>query len=295
MSNPSPEVDIAPAAVAIQQNSRAAAIQRTAAILLVGAACTHSAPARSASGRPEPVTCTPVPAAWVQRFADHDGVRIEYRIREAPGLGLPVVLIPGMTGDARTYEGDAALIAALGPRKLVAISLRGRGASDSPETGWTPEDHHRDVHAVIEAEKLGRYHLVGHSMGVAYGIGFALGRPPGEIASLTAADYFPAVIQVTEEWAKAVESRPPPLSYDPRIGRRVLREQGTRDYTDRLGELHMPILVVLGTRSAEPRVEGLYAKAPDHRVIWIDHGHDTFSNRAALAALAEHVATAEHR
>jgi len=229
-------------------------------------------------------------SAWVQRFAVHNGVRIEYRVRDADGPGVPVVLVPGMTGSARVYENNAPLTAALAPRKLIAISLRGRGASDSPDTGWTPEDHHGDILAVIQAEQLRRYHLVGHSMGVSYALGFALGRPAGEIVSFLAADYFPAVMQVTEEWAVRVESH---VHDHARLGRRVLREQGARDYADRLGELAMPVLVVLGTQSMERFVEGQWAKAPHHRVLWIEDGHDTFKNAAAIAAAAEHLAGAE--
>lgn len=227
---------------------------------------------------------------WAQRFVDNAGVRIEYRVRETEGVGAdrtPVVFIPGMTGDASVWEDNVALVHALdvaGPRKLIAISLRGRGASDCPDAGWTPQDHHRDIAAVVRAERLGSYHLVAHSMGVAYAVGFALSRPHDEIRSLIAADYFPAVMQVDEQWARMVESREPPLTYDPRMARHVLREQGGHDYAGLLGELTMPMLVILGRKSMEPEVEGRYAKAPRHRVLWIDHGHATFANAEAIAA-----------
>ena len=229
---------------------------------------------------------------WTQRFVDNAGVRIEYRVREAEGAGAdrtPVVFIPGMTANAGVWENNIALVRALDaarPRRLIAISLRGRGASACPDVGWTPQDHHGDIAAVVRAEELGSYHLVAHSMGVAYAVGFALSRPRDEIRSFIAADYFPAVMQVNEQWAGMVESGEPPLTYDPRMARHVLREQGSQDYAERLDELTMPMLVILGRKSMEPGVEGQYAKAPRHQALWIEHGHMTFTNAEAIAAAA---------
>ncbi len=227
---------------------------------------------------------------WTKRFVDNSGVRIEYRVREAEGNGAdrtPVVFVPGMSADASVWENNVALVGALdaaGPRTLIAVSLRGRGASDCPDSGWTPQHHQSDIAAVIRAEKLGRYHLVAHSMGVAYAVGFALSRPRDEIRSFIAADYPPKVFQVNEEWASMVESMEPPLTFDPRMPRHVLREQGSQDYAERLDELTMPMLVILGRKSMDPEVEGRYAKAPRHKVLWIEHGHMTFTNAEAIAA-----------
>jgi len=258
-------------------------------ILLVLISGCSSAPIQSNAGT---VAQDNAPQAhpWTQRFVDNAGVRIEYRVHEAEGVGAertPVVFIPGMTGDASIWENNVALVRALdlaGPRKLVAISLRGRGASDCPDSGWTPQDHQSDIAAVIRAEKLGSYHLVAHSMGVAYAVGFALSRPRDEIRSFIAADYPPKVFQVNEEWASMVESIDPPLTFDPRMARHVLREQGSQDYAERLDELTMPMLVILGRKSMEPGVEGQYAKAPHHQVLWIEHGHMTFNNADAITA-----------
>lgn len=241
------------------------------------------APAQAVSHEAQP---------WARRFVDNAGVRIEYRVRETDAAGadrVPVLFIPGMTGDAGIWEDNVAMTRALdrvSRRKLVAISLRGRGASDCPDTGWTPQDHHRDIAAVLRAEKMAHYDLVSHSMGVGYAVGFALSRPRNEIRNFVAADYFPAVMQVTEQWAQMVESQEPPLTFDPRMARHVLREQGGHDYAGRLDELTMPMLVILGRKSMEPSVEALYSKAPHHTVLWIDHGHMTFTNDEAIARLA---------
>lgn len=264
-------------------------------VLIAGCA---SAPRESGGGDAAPDQ-SQFALPWIQHFADNAGVRIEYRIREAEGAGVdrtPVLFVPGMSGDASVWENNVALVNALdvaGKRKLIAVSLRGRGASDCPDTGWTPQDHQSDIAAVIRAEKLGHYHLIAHSMGVAYAIGFALSRPRDEIDSFIAADYPPTVFQVNEEWASAVESQEPPLTFDRRMPRHVLREQGSQDYAERLNELIMPMLVILGQKSMDPDVEEQYRKAPRHRVLWIEHGHMTFTNAEAIASARDFLQMAE--
>lgn len=229
----------------------------------------------------------PMPAAWQQRFVEHDGVRIEYRIRA--GRGLPVVFVPGMTNRAAEYEHDAALIDALGDRTVIAISIRGRGESSAPDTGWTVAAQASDITAVVDAEKLARYHLVGHSMGVGYALHHALAHPAA-IASFTAADYRPGVVLVSEEWVQMIERKPPiPKQFDSRIARRMLNEQ-QGEYAPSLASVRIPVLAILSTESSEREVEDLWKRAPNARVLWIAHGHDTFSNAVARRALVEHLA-----
>lgn len=268
--------------------------------LVLLCACASAPGASSAPGVGAIASNPAQPARpWTQRFVDNAGVRIEYRVREAEGAGAartPVVFIPGMTGDAGLWENNLALVRALdpaGPRKLIAISLRGRGASDCPDTGWTPADQQGDIAAVVRAERLGRYHLVAHSMGVAYALGFALSRPQDEIQSFIAADYPPTVFQVTDEWASMVESIQPPRTFDPRMARHVLREQGSQDYADRLDELRMPMLVILGRKSMDPGVDARYAKAPRRQVLWIEHGHMTFTHPQAISAATAFLASSD--
>jgi pimeloyl-ACP methyl ester carboxylesterase len=229
-------------------------------------------------------------SAWEQRFVTHDGVRIEYRVR--PGAGVPIVFVPGMANPARDYEDNAPLVEALGTRTILAISIRGRGASDAPETGWTVAAQASDITAVVEHEHLARYHLAAHSMGVGYALFHALANPSA-LASFTAADYRPGLPLVSEDWAARGADKPRSDRYDPRIKRRMLREQGTEDWTPALSALAVPALAILSTESSDRFVEDLWKAAPDVRVLWIEHGHDTFTNRKARAALVDHLDRAD--
>lgn len=229
---------------------------------------------------------TPAAAPWEQRFVEHDGVRIEYRVRA--GRGVPVVFVPGMRNRAAEYEHAAALVDALADRTLIAISIRGRGESSAPDAGWTVAAQASDIAAVVDAEKLGRYHLVGHSMGVGYALHHALAHP-ASIASFTAADYRPGLVAVSEAWVRLVEREPPvPNQFDSRIARRMLNEQ-QGEYAPTLSTFRVPVLAVLSTESSDRFVEGLWKQAPNARVIWIEHGHDTFTSEAARRALVQHL------
>ncbi len=101
------------------------------------------------------------------------------------------------------------------------------------------------------------------------------------------------MIQVSEQWAAIVESSQPPLTFNPKMPRHILREQGAHDYAGQLDQLSMPMLVIFGRKSMEPGVAARYAKAPQHRVLWIEHGHNTFIHPEAIAATVVHVQRAE--
>jgi pimeloyl-ACP methyl ester carboxylesterase len=234
---------------------------------------------------------TPIPPRWQKRFIEHDGVRIEYRVRA--GSRTPVVFVPGMSNRAAQYEEDNRLVDALGDRTILAISIRGRGESSTPDTGWTVAAQASDIAAVVSAEKLQRYHLVAHSMGVGYALHHALEHPES-IASFTAADYRPGLAEVSEEWVQNMESKPSIRGQlDRRIARRMLNEQ-RGEYAPDISKFLVPVLVILGTESSDRFVEDLWKPAPSSRVLWIAHGHDTFTSVAARAALVEHLRRNDH-
>jgi pimeloyl-ACP methyl ester carboxylesterase len=60
---------------------------------------------------------------------------------------LPLVIIPGLSESAEDY---LPLMESLSPCRCVAISLRGRGKSDAPHTGYKLEDHISDIEAVVK-------------------------------------------------------------------------------------------------------------------------------------------------
>jgi pimeloyl-ACP methyl ester carboxylesterase len=248
------------------------------------------------------VTSPPVPGvSW--RVVEHDGVRLETWSTQDPRTGLtPVVLVPGMMGTARAALGWAGLVESLSrTRQVISLSLRGRGGSSTPLAGWTPEDHQADLAAVLKAWGVGAAHLVAHSMGVGYALGFAQAHP-GQVLSVVSGDSAPWLGQVSQEWADGVARRASG-AYDPQTPRRILAEQGAatatvaltgeepiplaRDYRPLLASTTMPVLVLQRTEGFTPEALqtwlGIWSGARTAQVRVIAGGHDVFSSAEGSA------------
>ena len=86
-------------------------------------------------------------------------------LRAGPEGGSPVVCVPGLSANARSFDAISAALARAG-RHVVALELRGRGFSPATAPGTHGWLHHAED--VLEAAtRLGftAFDLVGHSMG----------------------------------------------------------------------------------------------------------------------------------
>jgi N-formylmaleamate deformylase len=77
--------------------------------------------------------------------------------------GAPVVIVPGITSPAATWEFISTDLAR--DRRVITLDIRGRGLSDKPASGFTLADYAGDIAAVVRSLGLERPALVGHSMG----------------------------------------------------------------------------------------------------------------------------------
>jgi aminoacrylate hydrolase len=101
-----------------------------------------------------------------------DDCRIHY---DATGAGPPVVLVPGLGGDGRFWNGVVALLK--DRYRLVTIDHRGAGRSDRPEGEYRISELAEDIVGILDQERIGRAHLVGHSTGGAIVQSLALDVP----------------------------------------------------------------------------------------------------------------------
>ena len=110
-----------------------------------------------------------------------------HALRAGPAQGAPVLCVPGLSANARSFDAIAARLAE-GGRQVVALDLRGRGKSPAtaPGTfGW--KRHAQDV---LEAARLlgfASFDLIGHSMG-AFVAMQAAALEPGRVARLVLID-----------------------------------------------------------------------------------------------------------
>lgn len=96
--------------------------------------------------------------------------------------GLPVVFIHSYAGSRAHWSAEMARLEAA--RRVVAFDMRGHGESAAPaDLDYSPGALARDVSAVVDALKIPRFVLVGHSMGGAAAMAYA-GANPSRVAGL---------------------------------------------------------------------------------------------------------------
>ncbi|HEX9964905.1 MAG TPA: alpha/beta hydrolase [Allosphingosinicella sp.] len=105
-------------------------------------------------------------ASWSDGWWESsDGLRLHYRDYAGRPERPPIVCIPGLTRNARDFEGIAARLA--GEWRLICVELRGRGQSDHAKDpmSYVPPVYWQDVEALIAALELRRFVLFGTSLG----------------------------------------------------------------------------------------------------------------------------------
>lgn len=98
----------------------------------------------------------------MQKFVETNGIRLAYL--DHGGDGPILILMHGLTANSHCFDG---LIAA-GLNQhvhVLSVDLRGRGLSDKPATGYTPDDHMNDILGMMDALGLESAIIGGHSFG----------------------------------------------------------------------------------------------------------------------------------
>lgn len=116
-------------------------------------------------------------------LTSHDGTRLYY---EESGTGVPVVFVHEYAADYRTWEPQMQRFSR--SHRCVTYSQRGYPPSDIPNDPdkYTQDKFRDDVIAVMDALKIEKAHVVGHSMGAATALHVGINYPERCI-SVTAA------------------------------------------------------------------------------------------------------------
>lgn len=177
------------------------------------------------------------------RWASNQGVELHY-LDSGQGADrslIPVLFVPGALGAAEDYAEE---IAALTPRRCVAISLRGRGQSDAPPEGYSFVNHIRDIEAVIDDARLEDFCLVGYSMGAAYAIGYVVLNPTRAVG-LILGDYPARYPQISEGWVEANRQQYG-ARVPPHVIQAIQRESALIELWDDLPQIERPVLLLRG-------------------------------------------------
>lgn len=220
------------------------------------------------------------------RFVEHDGLRLHYvdTFDDTDNRALPpVVFVPGMGDEAEEYH---ELLDELLPRRVIAVDVRGRGASTRPEAsdgGWSPAHHVADLDAVITDAGLQRVHMASYSRGTGYSLGWAITHPD-RVLSVTIGDYFAGHVRVPEEYRPGFHTRkwrgrPMNERMTPEAIDGVFAESEDVEMFAELGALGVPVLLVRGTEPGaivtDELAERYRAAVPGIEIVAFDgSGHD---------------------
>jgi pimeloyl-ACP methyl ester carboxylesterase len=96
----------------------------------------------------------------VHSISVDDGVQLE--VLDFGGNGSPVVLLPGLGATAHSFDEFAPQLAR--KYRVIAITRRGTGSSSKPDFGFDTPRLSQDVLRVMDAMKIGKAVLIGHSI-----------------------------------------------------------------------------------------------------------------------------------
>lgn len=106
------------------------------------------------------------PAAWTDGYWwSNDGLRLHYRDYAGSAERPPILCLPGLTRNARDFEGVAARLA---PHwRVIAVDLRGRGESAYAKDAMTyvPLTYVQDVERLLTELGIERFVAFGTSLG----------------------------------------------------------------------------------------------------------------------------------
>jgi N-formylmaleamate deformylase len=221
------------------------------------------------------------------------------------GSGCPVVLVPGITSPAVTWEFVADELAA--NYRLLLMDVRGRGLSDHPIAGFELADYAADVAALVHELGLERPAVIGHSMGARIAAAYGVFHPdlagplvlvdppltgPGRGEYPTSLDAFMQQLADAKAGATIEDARPFfPTWSDEQLRLRVewlptcdevaVRETWfnfhREDVHALFGQLEPPVLFMYGLESPVVTAEGVEevrALNPRLEYVGIDHaGH----------------------
>lgn len=200
----------------------------------------------------------------------------------APAEATPLAYVPGLAG---TADQVFPLLREIPGRTSLAMSLRGRGLSDTPARGYGLWDHVSDVEAVLTDALSSPCVLLGFSIGAVYALGFAL-KKPERVHALILVDHPPIHGSLPSGWAQEMQTRKIQgrdiLEFVRATAlERIEREACHEEFWERLPALKCPVLVLragrkgdLGSLLTDEDVEGYLARLPQCEVRTIaDVGH----------------------
>ncbi|NQV77122.1 MAG: alpha/beta hydrolase [Lutibacter sp.] len=95
------------------------------------------------------------------RFVKANGIELHY-LEKNTNLKPTLILLHGLSANANSFESYLEL---LNNYRVISVDLRGRGLSEKPNKGYSMQEHSKDIIELMNALKIDKAILVGHSFG----------------------------------------------------------------------------------------------------------------------------------
>jgi pimeloyl-ACP methyl ester carboxylesterase len=130
--------------------------------------------------------------------ADNNKTMIHYydSMDTSDNQQVPLVVCPGLSETAEEYID---LLEVLLPRRCIILSFRGRGKSDTPDSGYDLDAHVSDIESVVDHAGVHSFHLFGYSRGASYALSYAHSHS-NKVISLLLGDYPPEHKAMPSDW-----------------------------------------------------------------------------------------------
>lgn len=216
-------------------------------------------------------------------------LRLEYRTQGDPN-GEPLILLHGYADSWHSFETVLPFLPS--SFKVYAISLRGHGGSDKPDSTYTPEVFAQDIYQFMQSQGIPKAWLLGHSLGASVVQCFAIKYPDkvrgillaGGFASFNenkqVAELEPMIEQLQDPvdtaFIRAFQSsgmvKPVPSAHfnellkesaklPAYVWKATMKGMLPVDFTRELGSIRVPALIIWGDK------DGFAAKADQDRFM----------------------------
>ena len=197
------------------------------------------------------------------------GIRLAYRVWGSPGAP-PLLLLHGLGDSAADWDGVAPAFG--GHWRVYAPDLRGHGRSDRPGD-YSVELMEADVLAFLDALRLDRVDLIGHSMGGLVGYLLA-GDHPERVGRLILEDV--AALRPRERGAPERPDGELPFDWEMVVAIRRQIDNPDPGWLERPGRITARTLVIgggAGSHVPQDWVAELARRIPGARIETIEAGH----------------------
>ena len=107
------------------------------------------------------------------RFLKANGIELHY-LEKKSNLKPTLILLHGLSANANSFESYMKL---LDKYRVISVDLRGRGLSEKPDKGYSMQSHSKDIIELMNALKIEKAILAGHSFGGLLSVYLALHFP----------------------------------------------------------------------------------------------------------------------